>query len=64
MRTARWDESASIKSVAVIGTSASMFVFLCFIKPILGNHYVRSRVFIVSEPRETHPQGVGVSSFY
>ena len=29
---------------------------LCFIKPILGNHYVRSRGFIVSEPRETHPR--------
>ena len=31
-------------------------VFLCFIKPILGNRYVRSRGFIVSEPRETHPR--------
>jgi len=28
-------------------------VLLCFIKPILGNRYVRSRGFIVSEPRET-----------
>jgi len=28
---------------------------LCFIKPILGNRYVWSRGFIVSEPRETHP---------
>jgi len=28
----------------------------CFIKPILGNRYVRSRGFIVSEPRETHPR--------
>jgi len=53
MRTARWDESASIKSVAVMGTSASVCVLLCFIKPILGNRYVRSRGFIVSEPRET-----------
>ena len=31
-------------------------VLLCFIKPLLGNRYVRSRGFIVSEPRETHPQ--------
>ena len=31
-------------------------VLLCSIKPILGNRYVRSRGFIVSEPRETHPQ--------
>jgi len=31
-------------------------VLLCFIKPILGNHYVWSRGFIVSEPRETHPR--------
>jgi len=31
-------------------------VLLCFIKPILGNRYVRSRDFIVSEPRETHSQ--------
>jgi len=31
-------------------------VLLCFIKPILGNRYVRSRGFIVSEPRETHPR--------
>jgi len=30
-------------------------VLLCFIKPILENRYVRSRGFIVSEPRETHP---------
>jgi len=30
-------------------------VLLCFFKPILGNRYVRSRGFIVSEPRETHP---------
>jgi len=29
---------------------------LCFIKTILGNRYVRSRGFIVSEPRETHPR--------
>jgi len=27
-------------------------VFLCFIKPILENRYVRSRGFIVSETRE------------
>jgi len=33
-----------------------MCVLLCFIKPILGNRYVRSRGFIVSEPRETHPR--------
>ena len=31
-------------------------VLLCFIKPILGNRYVWSRGFIVSEPRETHPR--------
>jgi len=31
-------------------------VLLCFIKPILRNCYVRSRGFIVSEPRETHPR--------
>ena len=31
-------------------------VLLCFIKPILGNRYVRSRGLIVSEPRETHPR--------
>jgi hypothetical protein len=36
-------------------------VLLCFIKPILGNCYVRSRGFIVSEPRETHPQSEIVS---
>ena len=29
-------------------------MFLCFIKPILENRYVRSRGFIVIEPRETH----------
>ena len=29
---------------------------LCFIGPILGNRYVRSWGFIVSEPRETHPR--------
>jgi len=31
-------------------------VLLCFIKPILGNRYVRSRGIIVSEPRKTHPR--------
>ena len=31
-------------------------VLLCFIKPILGNRYIRFRGFIVSEPRETHPR--------
>ena len=31
-------------------------VLLCFINPILGNRYVRSRGYIVSEPRETHPR--------
>ena len=31
-------------------------VLLCFIKPMLGNRYVRSLGFIVSEPRETHPR--------
>ena len=38
---------------AVIGGLA-VCVLLCFIKPILGNRYVRSWGFIVSEPRETH----------
>jgi len=33
----------------------SVCVLLCFIKPILGNRYVRSRGFIMSEPRETQP---------
>jgi len=33
-----------------------LLVLLCFIKPILGNRYVRSRGFIVSKPRETHPR--------
>jgi len=33
-----------------------VFVLFCFIKPILGNRYVRSRGFIVSEPRETQPR--------
>jgi len=31
-------------------------VLLFFIKPTLGNRDVRSRGFIVSDPRETHPQ--------
>ena len=31
-------------------------VLLCFIKPILGNRYARSRGYMVSEPRETHPR--------
>jgi len=31
-------------------------VLLCFIELILGNRYVRSRGFIVSELRETHPR--------
>jgi len=31
-------------------------VLLWFIKPIFGNHYVRSWGFILSEPRETHPR--------
>ena len=33
-----------------------MCVLLCLIRSILGNRYVRSRGFIVSEPRETHPR--------
>jgi len=37
-------------------SSSYVSVLLCFIKPILGNRYVRCRGFIVSEPRETHPQ--------
>jgi len=36
----------------------SVCVLLCFIKPILGNRYVRSQGFIVSEPSETHPRSV------
>jgi len=35
---------------------AVVCVLLGFIRPILGNRYVRSRGFIVSEPRETHPR--------
>jgi len=31
-------------------------VLLCLIQPILGNRYVQSHGFIVSEPRETHPR--------
>jgi len=31
-------------------------VLLCFIKPILGNHYVWYGGFIVSKPREKHPR--------
>jgi len=34
----------------------NLCVFLFFIKPILGNRYVRFLGFIVSEPRETHPR--------
>jgi len=34
--------------------SVSECVLLCFIRPILGNCYVQSQGFIVSEPRETH----------
>ena len=37
-------------------SAPGLCVLLCFIKPILGNRYVRSRGFIVSEPRETHPR--------
>ena len=37
--------------VVIIGC---VCVLLCFIKPVLGNHYVRCQGFIVSEPRETH----------
>jgi len=35
---------------------AGVCVLLCVIKPILGNRCVRSRGFIVSEPREMHPR--------
>ena len=38
------------------GKSLPVCVSLCFIKPILGNRYVQSRGFIVSESRETHPR--------
>ena len=44
------------------GTSAGILVVVCvcvspcFIKLILGNHYVRSRDFIVSDPKEMHPR--------
>ena len=31
-------------------------VSLCLIKPILRNRHVRSRGFIASQPRETHPR--------
>jgi len=33
-------------------------VLLCFIKPILGIRHVRSRSFIVSEPRETSQKSI------
>jgi len=36
--------------------SNNVCVLLCFINPILGNRFVRSRGFIVSEPREMHPR--------
>jgi len=41
---------------AHILTFAHLCVCFFVIKPILGNRYVRSRGFIVSEPRETHPR--------
>ena len=47
------------KWCAVMGWSEYekfLCVLLFFIKPILGNRYVRSRDFIVREPRETHPR--------
>jgi len=40
----------------VVDINTHSCVLLCFIKPILGNRYVRSWGFIVSEPRETHPR--------
>jgi len=48
------------------GVASCACVLLCFIKPILGNRYVLSRGFIVSESRETHPRSecVCVALFY
>ena len=43
-------------NISVYITKLWSRVLLCFIKPILGNRYVGSRGFIVSEPRETHPR--------
>jgi len=42
----------------ILGVEGFMVVcvLLCFIKPMLGIRYVRSRGFVVSEPRETHPR--------
>jgi len=49
----RWCET-QVSQVIHIGCASrfwgSVCVLLCFIKPILGNCYVRSRDFIVSEP--------------
>jgi len=49
-------DSAQISLWCQRKTGHVVCVLLCFIKPIFGNRYVRSRGFIVSEPRETHPR--------
>jgi len=49
--TGDWDSDLFPKKL-----SRMVCVFHCFIKPISGNRYVRSRGFIVGEPRETHPR--------
>jgi len=46
-----WDLSLGIDKLA-----ASWYLLLYFIKPILGNRYVRCQGLIMSEPRETHPR--------
>jgi len=52
-----WHFQFFLASSALVSSSlAVQCVLLCFIKPILGNRYVRSQGFIMSEPRETHPQ--------
>ena len=40
----------------IFSRTLRVLLLLFFMKPILGNRYLRSRGFIVSEPRETHPR--------
>jgi len=51
-----WHRDRHAWRLWVSGPSNGRCVFRFFIKPILWNRYVRSRGFIVSEPRETHPR--------
>ena len=54
-----WDRRENLwisRYIQLTGMKHCVCVLLCFIKLILGNCYVRSRGFIVSEPRETHPR--------